>query len=132
MKQDLGFYSTAAQVIPVLLLAFALDVRYSGRNYTDNVGEWMALCAFGSGVVVLALGEVVALKVLDAGQASATDHAIVVTALGLGGVLLLMEVLISRTTASRLWHERTSLVRAATMGVVSLAVVLALVAVFAV
>jgi|GEM_PF-4912423 len=132
MQPDLDFYSTAAQVIPVLLLAFALDVGHKHHNYPSaDTRNWLILGNFFLGVVVLSLGEVAALKVLDAGRASDTDHALVIYAMGIGGYLLLLELLWSRITTSPLWPEHSTRLQNTSSGILALAVGLAVLTVFA-
>ena len=76
---DLEFYSTSAQVLPVMLLVLLLERRALPTNQ-----PWLDLVVAIVGFVAIALGELASLKALSEGRASEDLHSVVVLGLGLG------------------------------------------------
>jgi hypothetical protein len=81
MPFDPAFYSTVAQVIPVLLLALLVDMRYFSPPSAEEPLD-VTFFLIGVGVVML-VGEVIALNAVHAGkEPSDIEFAAVMAALG--------------------------------------------------
>ena len=97
---ELSFYSTAAQVIPVLLLALALELptaRAVGHFLDAHIiGGWMwRVTSVVIFLIVCAMfvGELVALVVLRTDQASDQDETYVMVGLVAGAIPMFLAVL---------------------------------------
>ena len=90
---SLAFYSTSAQVIPVLFIVLAIEMRVLGRiDQEPEADVWIAairLLAFA----LIAWGEWQALSVLSTGRDTATAHEAVTMALVAEAVVLCLEPL---------------------------------------
>jgi hypothetical protein len=96
-----AFYSTAAQVIPLLFIVVALEFRYfepwqiprrvAGRALAAlSEGRWRLTGRFIDFLLLLALpvaGEFAALHVLDTGEATGWAHALILVALASLGIV---------------------------------------------
>lgn len=91
LAASLQFYSTSAQVIPVLFLALAFETRAFGRldqpPEKDVLLAGIRLYAF----FLIVWGEAQALHVLSSGRASDRAHSAVTAGLVTAGVLLALE-----------------------------------------
>jgi hypothetical protein len=88
---EFEFYSTAAQVIPLLFLVIVFEVRFWERGTYPDAGSLVRLTARAVDVVVLLLivaGEWAALRVLDTGNAGEWSRRLVVDALLLEGIVI--------------------------------------------
>jgi hypothetical protein len=89
---ELEFYSTAAQVIPLLFLVIVFEVRFWERgSYREAGPSWVRLTARAFDVLVLLLivaGEWAALRVLDSGSAGEWSRRLVVDALLVEGIVI--------------------------------------------
>jgi heme A synthase len=89
---ELEFYSTAAQVIPLLFLVIVFEVRFWERGtYREADRRWVRLTARALDILVLLLivaGEWAALRVLDTGTAGEWSHRLVVDALLVEGIVI--------------------------------------------
>ena len=85
------YYSTAAQVLPVLLLAFAVEKSYFGREQTKASGV-TAVLAFALVMLATVFGELFCLAVVGTSQPSGTlrAEATLWSATGVAGSLLLI------------------------------------------
>lgn len=77
------YYSTTAQVLPVLLLVVLFELRWEGQ------GEAMAAVYSGAAIGALVLGEMAALHALAEAPSPATD-AFVLFAYSIGGTALIV------------------------------------------
>jgi len=83
---DVSFYNTVAQVLPVFLLAAAIESGFlkNLRPFAESTPRWLGIVdavALPLGVVVIMAGELAALHVVIGGQAGKVEHLIVVWAL---------------------------------------------------
>jgi hypothetical protein len=89
---ELEFYSTAAQVIPLLFLVIVFEVRFWERgSYREAGPSWVRLTARAFDVLVLLLivaGEWAALRALDSGNAGEWSRRLVVDALLVEGIVI--------------------------------------------
>jgi hypothetical protein len=89
---ELEFYSTAAQVIPLLFLVIVFEVRFWERgSYREAGRSWVRLTARAFDVLVLLLivaGEWAALRALDSGNAGEWSRRLVVDALLVEGIVI--------------------------------------------
>jgi hypothetical protein len=89
---ELEFYSTAAQVIPLLFLVIVFEVRFWERgSYREAGPSWVRLTARAFDVLVLLLivaGEWAALRALDSGSAGEWSRRLVVDALLVEGIVI--------------------------------------------
>lgn len=93
----MDFYSTAAQIIPVLFLAMAFEM---------SKGRWpWSFLMFATAVGALVVGEAAALTALDAGHATEDQHAYVVYGLMLGTLGVVLDVFIRRVEGTPLFKR---------------------------
>jgi hypothetical protein len=84
--EDVSFYSTVAQVLPVFLLAAAIESGFleNLRPFDESIPRWVGIVdavALPLGVVVIVAGELAALDVVIGGHVGKLEHLIVVWAL---------------------------------------------------
>lgn len=110
------FYATAAQVIPLFLLAGLIELR----SRRDTTPAWEQTADFFLTVVLLAIigaGELVALRAAESGEASELERAIVITAL-LGSGSIVATAILIRQAAGRVGRALTALLLAASVCVI--------------
>jgi hypothetical protein len=97
--EGLEFYSTAAQIIPVILLALVLEARLLGLSPDERLAESLWIVAFVGAMVV---GEMSALAVLREGEpASGLEDAVIILAIFYGVVLIAALPVLPRLRALR-------------------------------
>lgn len=95
--RDQGFYSTAAQVIPVLLLALAFERRYFRED--EDEASWESLWMLAM-LVAMGAGELLAVLVLfDDSHPTLLDKVVVIAAITWGVMVLIMPLLRPRLKA---------------------------------
>jgi hypothetical protein len=94
---DQAFYSTGAQVLPILLLAGWFELRLMHRLPVPKrwSGEWIWYCVVGTGIGAVIVGEIVALVALATGHAKTGDKAWVINGLIAGGVAVYIGLMAS-------------------------------------
>ncbi len=102
---DLDFYSAVAQIVPVIFIVFAFELRsYRARISDESLALFgLALLLIGCGGLLIA--EVAALATLDAGKASDLNHSLVVQGLSGATALIVLEVVLSRVYDSVLYER---------------------------
>lgn len=88
---SLVFYSISAQVIPVLFIAVAIEMRLLGRTDAPPQSDVIVALTRYWAFWLLVWGEWQALSVLSGGHADADAHAAVTTALLAAAIMLAIE-----------------------------------------
>jgi hypothetical protein len=110
---DQAFYSTAAQVLPILLLAGWLELRVMHRLPIPEKmsGRFIWYFIAGTGIALVILGEVVSLVVLATGHAKHSDKAFVSDGLVIGGISVFVGLMATMDSQLDKGDPRRGLVR---------------------
>jgi hypothetical protein len=116
---DQGYFSTAAQVIPIMAVGLAVEARVFDRlpEPKRELGWWVVYLVIGTVIGLLSIAEVVALSDLGSDSRRSHDKGIVAYGLVAGGVALYFGLMPHLIRSRGPWDRRIAPLRAATAAV---------------
>lgn len=118
-SSDQTFYSTAAQVIPLMAVGLAVEARVFDRlpPPKHKFGWWIVYTLIGTVVGLMLLAEVVALSDLETGDFRSNDKSAVACGLVAGGLALYFGLMPRLIRPRGPWDSRIGPLRVATVAV---------------